>query len=153
MAQYRTTVDYAKEEMEKAWGKSDEGGDNIQEWVKHDVLELLEVFSKQGHTGMSASYVLDVFARLVNHKPLTPLTGENDEWYEPYTNDPEKLQQNKRYSAVFRKNFDNSTAYNIDGRVFIDTDGYPYTCKESCVHVTFPYTVPDKPEYVHVATH
>lgn len=153
MAQYRTTIDRAKEEMEKAWGKSDEDGDDIQELVKQDVLELLEVFSKQGHSGMSASYVLGVFMRLANHKPLTPLTGEDDEWWEPNQNDPEKLQQNKRYSAVFRKNFDNSTAYNIDGRVFIDSDGYPYTCRESRVPVTFPYAVPDKPEYVHTATH
>jgi len=77
-------------------------------------------------------------------KPLTPLTGEDDEWND--IGDGGSLQ-NKRYSAVF-KNKD-GTAYNIEGKVFTDDGEVWYRCKDSRVNVTFPYVVPDKPEYVY----
>ena len=40
------------------------------------------------------------------------------------------------------------TAYDIDGKVFSDDGEVWYTNRNSRVNVTFPYVVPDKPEYV-----
>jgi len=136
-------VDYAKKELDYCFPDK---SDNLQQMAIKNVLELLETFSNQGHSGFSAPYVLKLFDRLAHWKPIKPLTGEEDEWYEAWGKD--NLQQNKRYSAVFRENYDNSTAYNIKGKVFIDEDDCCYTNRDSRVPVTFPYEVPDKPEFV-----
>ena len=136
-------VDYAKRELDYCFPDK---SDNLQQMAIKNVLELLETFSNQGHSGLSAPYVLDLFNRLAHWKPIKPLTGEEEEWYE--AEGENNSQQNKRCSAVFRENYDNSTAVNIEGKVFIDKDGYGYTNHNSHVPVTFPYEVPDKPEFV-----
>lgn len=59
------------------------------------------------------------------------------------------MQQNKRCSSVFRRHFDNGTAYDIDGKVFSDDGGKTfYSCRESRIPVTFPYYPKEKPERV-----
>lgn len=136
--------EYAKKEMDLAWPESDE----MQDLVKKDVLELIEKFSDQNHSGMSAPYVLRIFNRLVNWLPILPLTGEEDEWNDP--NGDEHLQQNKRCGHIFRTNFDNNTAFNSEGKVFVDKDGISYTNRNSIVPITFPYEVPDQPVRVYV---
>lgn len=142
-------IEYAQKEWERAFPDKD---DEMQEMAKSNVFELLETFSKQGHSGFSGNYVLHIFNRLVHFKPLRPLTGEEDEWGEPYSDAcGDVTQQNKRYGAVFRKNHDNATAYDIEGRVFVDEDGFSYTNCDSNVPVTFPYTVPDRPEIIHIS--
>lgn len=44
------------------------------------VLELVECFAKQGHSGMSAGIVLDMFVQLAAFKPLSELTSDPAEW-------------------------------------------------------------------------
>ena len=91
-----------------------------------------------------------VFNRFANWLPIKPLTGAEDEWEEPWGDaDDEHLQQNKRCGHVFRKNFDNKTAYNSRGRAFVHEDGCVYVTSESSIPIAFPYEVPDKPEYVY----
>ena len=136
--------EYAKSEMDRAWpGKED----RMQEAVKDNVLELVKVFSRQFHSGFSGAYVLSVLDRILHWKPITPVTGEEDEWQEPWGDD--NHQQNKRCSSVFRKNFDNSTAYDIDRKVF-STDGGEtfFSNKDSKMPVTFPYFPPVHPERI-----
>lgn len=137
-------VNYAKRELERAFPDK---SDLLQQSAIKDVLELLNTLSKQGHSNLSASYVLRLFNRLAQWKPIKPLTGEDDEWGEAYGED--NTQQNKRYSSVFRENYDNSTAHDINGKIFFDDDGISYTCYESRIPITFPYEVPNNPEYVH----
>jgi len=62
------------------------------------VMELIEVFSDQGHSGMSASIVRSIFGKLANYKPLTPLNFSNDEW-----GTGAGIFQNNRNSAVFKE--------------------------------------------------
>lgn len=134
-------VDWAKRELDRI--PKDEDG--MQEQANQNIMELLEVFAKQGHSGTSANYVRRRFDRLAQFKPLTPLTGEDDEWIEV----DDGVEQNIRCFHVFRENGDNATAHDIEGKVFSDDGGKTwYKCKESCVPVTFPYSVPDKPEFV-----
>jgi hypothetical protein len=141
----------------KAAGWIDENGkfnDEIQEDICNHVLKLLEVFADEGHSGSSAPYAIDLFNKLANFKPLTPLTGEDSEWVDVSEYSGTTMYQNKRCSSVFKQG-KNSEAYNIDGKVFWswyrDSDGIAfksyYTCYESRVLVAFPYTVPDKPIY------
>lgn len=110
------------------------------------MLSLLELFSKQGHSGFSAPYVLDLFSKLSQFKPINPLSGEDNEWTEV----SKGVFQNKRCSLVFKEN---DVAYDIQGIVWYewmyDDNGEPfksyYTNKDSHVNITFPYT--PKTEY------
>lgn len=144
-------INHAKEEF-RAAGWTDENGqfnDEMQEMICNHVLKLLEVFSDEGHSGSSAPYTINLFSRLAKFEPIAPLTGEDWEW-----TDTGHCYQNKRASHVF-KDYDGN-CYDIDGKVFWEWSGTKeepyksyYTCRESRVPVTFPYTVPEKPEYVY----
>ncbi|MDR1192079.1 MAG: hypothetical protein LBK60_10530 [Verrucomicrobiales bacterium] len=123
---------HAKREL--ALIKHDEDG--MQDLVDQCVLELIEVFSRQGHGGFSAPYVLGVFNRLAKFEPWTPLTGADDEWNEVGYG----TWQNNRHSAVFK---DDSGAHFTEGYVFHDlcadgTHGIGYISYYSSVPVTFP---------------
>ena len=104
------------------------------------ILRLLEVFSDEGHSGMSASFAREIFATLADFKPLTPLTGADWEWGTEASPD-----QNLRCSRVFR---DAQGARDIQGKVFVEPGGMTYTSGESAVPVEFPYT--PKTEFVPV---
>jgi len=83
---------------------SDYGG-----MLGESVMELMKVFSDQGHSGCSAGMVSNLFDKLSRYKPITPLTLKDDEWCEIGT---DKFQ-NKRRSSVF-KDGKNGRAYFID---------------------------------------
>lgn len=55
----------------------------MQNRIDRDVLDVVAVFSAQGHSGFSAAYALDNIKRLLNYDVLTPLTGEDLEWSGP----------------------------------------------------------------------
>ena len=127
----------------------DEDSLRVQKMVTKNVMDILTVFDNQDHSGFSANYTINLVVRLLRWIPLTPLTGAEDEWYEPY--EPDNTQQNKRCTTVFRRNFDNSTAYNIRGKVFSNDGGKTWwTNRNSSVPVTFPYVVPVEPERVYL---
>jgi hypothetical protein len=74
------------------------------------VLELLEVFANQGHSGTSASMTSDLFNKLSRYEPLGALTGKDEEWgFLDYGDTT--LYQNKRDSGVFKHN-DGTVTYN-----------------------------------------
>lgn len=128
-------------------------GDNeMQLEMNKDILEIVGKFANQGHSGFSAAYALGIIQRLLSFKPIQPLTGEPNEWEDVQPWDKgDNTQQNLRCSSVFRNNFDNSTAYDINGKIFSDDGGDSwFTNIESRVPVIFPYTVPDKPEKVYL---
>lgn len=149
----------------RAAGWTDENGnfkDEMQQAICEHVLELLRVFSDEGHSGSTAPYAVNMFKTLAMFEPIVPLTGEDWEWSEVGSG----VFQNKRCSRVFKQadRFDGQ-AYDINGRVFYewcereldpDEEGYPgvrrykssYTSRESMVPITFPYT--PKTEYVEV---
>jgi len=153
---------HARKEFQAA-GWTDETGkfhDRMQEIICNHVLKLLEVLHSEEHSGTTAPYTIDLFSKLANFKPLTPLTGEDWEWTDVSRESTHTLYQNKRLSSVFK---DADGAYNIEGKVFWEwssspdiDDGKPFkshfTCRESRVPVTFPYTVPESPEYVFRST-
>lgn len=135
--------EYAETEMNRAWPETDP----MQDMMKQNVLEIVDVFNKQGHSGMSASYVLGVIDRVLRFLPISPLTGDEDEWGAAYGDDD--TQQNLRCSKVFRAHHDNSTAHNIEGKVFSTDGGETYfSNRNSSVPVSFPYYPPLYPEFV-----
>jgi hypothetical protein len=132
----------------RAAGWTDADGkfeDEMQEDICKHVLELLKVFSDEGHSGSTAPYTVNLFKKLAMFEPIVPLTGEDWEWHEPSPG----VFQNTRCSRVFKQaDRFNGQAYDIEGRVFREPTGACYTGAESRVPVTFPYT--PMTEYVNV---
>lgn len=135
-----------KEDEDQAFKQLKDNDFNVNDAVVESILELLEVFSKQGHSGYSAPYVLDLFNTLASHKPLGPLTGEDWEWEDVSDFGDENMAfQNVRDSRFF-KNYDGAV-YWTEGKIFVEPDGSSYVGKDSIVYVDeFPYT----PETVYI---
>jgi hypothetical protein len=121
------------------WDSTEEGPNK---WMRENILELLETFSKQGHSGSSAPYAIGLFEKLARFEPLGPITGADSEWVEV----GEGIWQNARCSHVFKGA--DGRAYDIDGRIFREPDGSCFTSGDSRVYIEFPYT--PKREYVDV---
>jgi hypothetical protein len=103
-----TLIEHARQELEAA-GMFSEKGDFYGGMTGKSVMELIEVFSNQGHSGMSAGIVSSIFNKLADFKPLGPLTGRDEEWSEAW----DDVLQNKRCSGVF-KHKDGRCTYNYD---------------------------------------
>lgn len=102
-------IEHAKNELERIKAFSEEG-DFYGGMTGKAVMELIELFSKQAHSGGSAPVVIKLFSKLANFEAIGPLTGEDDEWCKlDYSS--QTLYQNKRNSAVF-KDADGSVTYN-----------------------------------------
>jgi len=118
-------LQHAKAELRRA-GLYDEDADYDGE-IAVQVEALVQTFTAYGHSGGSAERTLDVFNRVVERKPLTALTGEDDEWNDMTEYGPEPAFQNKRCPAVFK---------NAHGEAFILIDG-----TSNREYIKFPYQV------------
>ena len=144
------TQTHALTEFKAAGWLDDDGNyiDEMQESICKHILELIKVFSDEGHSGSTAPYTIDLFKKLAMFEPIVPLTGEDWEWTEIARemsgSNNGTVYQNKRCSRVFK---DDDGAYDIDGKVFYNWytnengkrfKSY-YTSRDSRVPVTFPY--------------
>lgn len=130
-------------EMEAVGYDLNQKEEDPNKWIQENLMELLYVFSKQGHSGFSAPYCINMFQKLARFEPLGPLTGKDSEWNEI----SEDLFQNKRSGNVF-KNTKTNEVYDINGKIFRNQHGNCFTCNKSRTQVIFPYT--PKSEYVNV---
>ena len=103
---------WAEQELKLAGYDINDPEDGPNRWLAEGTLELLKVFSEQGHSGMSAPFAIKLFETLANWKPIAPLTGEPHEWTEVGPD----VWQNKRASNVFKG--EDGRAYWSDGIVF-----------------------------------
>jgi hypothetical protein len=131
-------IKWAEDELKYA-GLFDEDSD-YHSMIGKAVLELIECFSGQGHSGVSAVITANVLYRLLSRLPLTPLMGDDSEWVQV----SENLWQNKRCYRIFKDN--NGRAWDIEGKVFVNPDGSTYTDESSKVFIEFPYM--PRTEYV-----
>ena len=114
-------IERAKLELQMA-GLFDDDSD-YNGAIGEAVMELIEVFDKQGHSGMSAPYVVSIFEKLANFKPLLPITGKDEEWGDVGDlGNGKPYYQNKRCSAIFKEEKDDR-AYYIDAIVKRDQNG------------------------------
>lgn len=104
-------VEHARRELELV----DAGRDIYGEMLPDAVIELIEVFAKQGHSGMSAILVTDMFNKLARFEALSPLTDDPDEWHKHPTDiaGRDDLWQNKRDSSAF-SNDGGKTYYSVN---------------------------------------
>lgn len=148
-----STLSYAEHELSLI-GLTKDDPEEMNRMMYDNIMQLLQVFSDQGHSGFSAAYLTSILVPLLRHEPITPLTGDESEWEDVSQYGGNTKFQNKRCSRVF-KDVDGS-CYDINGKVFItkevNSEGkeydYSYTSKDSKVDVIFPY-IP-KTEYVRV---
>ena len=119
-------INHAKLELQMA-GLFDKEGDFYEGMTGNAVMELIEVFSKQGHSGMSAPMVADLFKKLANYEPLLPITGKDEEWGDVRElGDGKPWYQNKRCSAMFKDGKD-GRPYTIDAIVKRDQNGVTWS--------------------------
>ena len=104
-------TDHAKYELELA-GLFDKDSD-YDGALGTAVMELVEVFAKQGHSGFSAHRMLAIFNEVANFKPLTPIGKSPDEWVDQSEASDEPMWQNKRRGSTFSRD-GGKTWYDID---------------------------------------
>jgi hypothetical protein len=110
-----------------------DGKDEYNNMVKSAIMELIATFAKQGHSGFSAPYVINVVTKLAKFEVLSPLTGADDEWNDV----SDGLWQNNRDSAVFKAK---DGCYFINAFVWVDKETCGYTNKKSRGYIkSFPF--------------
>lgn len=118
-------VEYAKKEFLKlGYTPVVKCGEGPDKWLQESVIELLEVFSKQGHSGSSAPYTINMFKKLAAFKPISPILCTDDEWFDIGSSD-ESYQNNRCYS-IFKDGKDGKPYYG-DAIVWRNQDGISYT--------------------------
>jgi hypothetical protein len=132
-------VIHAERELELAFADPDntleENEKALNNFVKKSSLDLISMLSSHGHGGLTSSLVSDIFAKLSRYLPLTPLSGDDNEWTKP---DDTGLMQNIRYAGVFKDK--DGHCYDTNARVFISPEGEAYIDPvESCKDIEFPY--------------
>lgn len=92
---------HARRELDLLGMTEDTNG--IDKLGRDGVLELVEVFSRQGHSGSSAAWMISIVERLLRYEPLSPLSNDPDEWMhvaEEMGGQPD-LWQSRRDSSAF----------------------------------------------------
>ena len=64
------------------------------------VIQLVAVFSAQGHSGMSAGLVRQLVSKAFDWKPLTDLTGDEDGWIDGSIWSPGKYSKSPLFERL-----------------------------------------------------
>lgn len=133
--------------LEKTVDPTDEDGDLIIRDYIPAIRQILDIAETQGHSGFSIHYYANALANTIKNallqKPLSPLTGEDDEWI---IHDCDGMYaQNNRNSAVFKDKKDGQP-YFLDAIVFRGQDDWD-TFSDWCNDISsrqyiksFPFT-------------
>ena len=71
-----TFLNYAKSEFDII-GMTEDSEDEINQDMRKCILDIVQMFADQGHSGFSASYAINILEKLLRYEPLSPLTGED----------------------------------------------------------------------------
>lgn len=114
-------VKFAEEEMRRAglYSKDADYGGMIPEAV----MKLVKAHSEAGHSGGSHWLTMQIFNKVINFKPLTPLSDDPTEWMEV----SENIWQSRRQSDAFSTD-GGKTFYTLEDREKIITS---QPCKHS----------------------
>lgn len=144
------SVEYAKSEL----ARITKDGDGLQNAINKNILDIIELFASQGHSGFTAGYAMSILERLSRFKPITPLTGEDDEWIKVSDEMGQRCFQNKRCSSVFKTTDAQGNTievHDIDAIACSDNGGLTwFTSSRFRKNVTFPYEPPTHPEKIYI---
>lgn len=133
------TLEHAEDELKRI-GMGADTKDPMNKQMHDNIIQIVKTFSKQGHSGFSAYYALSILKKLLDHKPLSPLTGKKEEWNDVSKMNGSFMLQNKCLSSVFKTK---KGVYDINGFIYTDKDGLTYTSRGCSIPVKFPYTPKD----------
>ena len=119
--------EWAKREVEIAC-KRERGDAPEGEWdygcaCYESALKAFQSLCEDGHSGMSFGFTRNILNRLMYHRPLTPIEGNEDEWRFSFTReDGTKSYQNLRLSSLFRYIAPDGTVSYTDNDAFYCQD-------------------------------
>ena len=93
-------LSHAMDELDRI-GMTEDSPDEMNVMMRKHILHMMQEFANEGHSGFSAQHAANILTRLMDFKPLSPLTGEDDEWVK-HDYGSEVTYQNKRRSSVFK---------------------------------------------------
>ena len=127
-------------------------------------LKAFHSLCDDGHSGFSIGLTQQILNRLIDGKPLTPITDSPDEWNEccDFDRDAKAVYQNSRMSALFKYVYDDGTVEysDVDRTILIEVndDGTEISwysglasnlVDEICGPITLPYMPSDEPYRVY----
>jgi len=107
-------TDFAKKELQLA-GLFDKDSD-YDGMIGEAVMDLIQKFADQGHSGFSAGLTTSIFNKLAEYKPLTELTDNPEEWMDvndARSPDHKPDWQSKRCPTCFSTD-EGKTYYDLD---------------------------------------
>jgi hypothetical protein len=119
--------DFAKSELDLLIKTCDDA--IVKEFIP-EIIAIVDKFGESGQSGGSAPYtshaLSDTIAKLCMFKPISDVTGNDDEWNNVHDEDKGPVvYQNKRESAIF-KDEDNKPYY-LDAIIFKDNEGCAFS--------------------------
>lgn len=115
-------------------------------------LKAYKSLCNDGHSGMSFGFTKNILNRLMDGLPLSPITGNDDEWGETVGwSDNNKHYQNKRMSSLFKTVYeDGKVEYQDMERVYCQgrfnpKDTFFSGLADKLINRLFPITMPYKP--------
>lgn len=149
------TIERLDKVLEETRLSGDKNAYNMQVVITDNIKEIIQVTNKLNMTKEEIGLV----PLLLDTIPFTPLTGEDDEWYEKddvfkHPDICANEYTNKRCSKVSKYVFSNGLVIctALDDIVYSDNGGVCFfsTGRFGRKQITFPYTVNQKPEVVYL---
>lgn len=106
-------VTHARREMDRV-GLFDKDAD-YSGALANSVMEIVELFAKQNHSGASAAIAIQLLEKLLRFQTLSPLTSDPGEWGDRSEISGRPIWQNERDPSFFSHD-GGKTWYNIDNR-------------------------------------
>lgn len=146
-----SAIEYAAMEL----GRFRDYEDEAENEMVKNITDIVKLFQSQRHSGFSANYAINILERLLRFKPVSPLTGEDDEWHFVYKDsDGLETYQNQRCSSVFKKVDENGNiieCYDCDAICMSDDGGLTwFTSKDTNDDITFPYMPPTHAKQIYI---
>lgn len=146
---------WAEREIEIACKERIEGKDGgfsaYYEACCKSALKALKSLMEDGHSGMSIGFTRNILNRLIEGKPLTPITDTEEVWVERHYDEQEKYTSYRcaRMSSLFKDVYDDGTIKytDVDNQFCIDVNdpyktyhnGFVRRIIDEMFPITFPY--------------
>ncbi|MCD8207591.1 MAG: hypothetical protein LUD72_06625 [Bacteroidales bacterium] len=141
-------MEYAERELNMLLDTcKDDDSREMQKMMNDNILQIVNIFFEQGHTGFTAGYALNQLDRLLRYKPILPLTGKDDEWRDICD---DGTKQNIRYPSMFK--YPDGTVYDDDAIIISDNGGLTWFTNGNFRKRVdrFPYSPATFPEKVYI---
>ena len=146
-------MDWARKEVELARiGNEDRVGfSNYVNLCYDSALKALESLCDDWHSGLSITVTKSILNRMIDHKPLTPITEENAEWKTINIGDKETHYQSGRMWSLFKHVAEDGTVRYTDSDriacidIFDPATMHKFGVIDNIVNKMYPIEMPYMP--------